>query len=48
MIYAEKLIANISLGAMVAAIVVRLGLNANCTKKPQMKTINTKNIATKK
>ena len=39
MIYAEKLIANISPGAMVVVIVVLLGLNVNCAKKQQMKSI---------
>lgn len=39
MIYAERLIANTSLGVTVAVIVARLGLNANCTKKSQTKTI---------
>lgn len=39
MIYAERLIANISLGVMAAVIVVPLGLNVNCIKKPQTKNI---------
>lgn len=39
MIYAEKLIANTSLGVMVVVIVVLVGLNVNCTKIPQTKII---------
>lgn len=39
MIYAERLIANISLGVMATAIVAQLGLNVNCTKKTQTQTI---------
>ena len=39
MVCAEKLIANISLGAMAAVIVQQRGLNASCTKMSLTKTI---------